>query len=637
MVIAFIKFKSKENLSIEERQKEWLKDYEGLYFSIGENKFDCVKWKENKENYIYSDKRFNEPILCLDGKYRSPPNKIQRHKQRLVIEFDDKKDKEKDKEKININIQKVKAKLKEKGWGYIESTHNGASNYIWIEFNRELTSKEAEQFLLWIAPEDSEIDLNFKSDNFRFPILFAEHWKYPKQRELPIEFFEGEQIDFDNLDLAPKSKVKKINIEGYNTGRIFSRIGQAETFIRNNPLFYDKNGLWWKWKFEEYKYELVDETDILNSILDELNIDVIGSTARNEIINSLKQVGRRNIPKKIKDNWIQFKDTIYDITNGKRFKVSSEYFVTNPVAYKLHKDNFELTPTMDKIFEEWVGKEYVKTLYEIIAYCLLPSYPIHRLFCFVGAGMNGKSKFLELLRNFIGESNCCSTELDTLINSRFEITRLHKKLVCQLGETNFNEISKTSILKKLTGGDLIGFEYKGKNPFEDKNYAKIIIATNNLPATTDKTVGFYRRWMIIDFPNQFTEARDILLDIPEEEYESLALKCAGILYNLIKERKFHKEGSIEDRMERYEAKSNFLDKFVRENIKEDFNGHITISDFYKKFSAWCKENRHREMSETSVGIGLKKLGFEQERKYFNWMFEGKGGYMRIWVGKGWKN
>lgn len=32
-----------------------------------------------------------------------------------------------------------------------------------------------------------------------------------------------------------------------------------------------------------------------------------------------------------------------------------------------------------------------------------------------------------------------------------------------MGETNFNEMSETSILKKLTGGDLIGFEYKNKN------------------------------------------------------------------------------------------------------------------------------------------------------------------------------
>jgi len=183
---------------------------------------------------------------------------------------------------------------------------------------------------------------------------------------------------------------------------------------------------------------------------------------------------------------------------------------------------------------------------------------------------------------------------------------------------------------------LIGFEYKGKDPFEDVNYAKLLIATNNLPATTDKTIGFYRRWMIIDFPNQFSEAKDILAEIPEEEYESLGLKCCIILKELLEKRAFDNEGSIEERMAKYEEKSNFLDKFLKEYTEEDMDTYITGADLYKKFSAWSKENKHREMSETSLGMAMKKMGFEQERKHFGWMFDGKGGTARCWIGIKWK-
>jgi phage/plasmid-associated DNA primase len=114
---------------------------------------------------------------------------------------------------------------------------------------------------------------------------------------------------------------------------------------------------------------------------------------------------------------------------------------------------------------KWISKnpyQICPRINEIVAYCLLPDYPINRLFCFIGGGMNGKSKFLELIEKFVGKENVCSTELDCLLSSRFEVTRLYKKLVCFMGETNFDEISKTSILKKLTGKDLIGFEYKNK-------------------------------------------------------------------------------------------------------------------------------------------------------------------------------
>ncbi len=267
---------------------------------------------------------------------------------------------------------------------------------------------------------------------------------------------------------------------------------------------------------------------------------------------------------------------------------------------------------------------------------MLPDYPFHRIFCLVGVGLNGKGSFLNLIENFIGKDNLCSTELDTLLASRFEVTRLFKKLVCVMGETNFSELTKTSMLKKLSGGDMIGFEYKNKNPFEEKNYAKIIIATNNLPTTTDKTIGFYRRWCLIDFPNQFDEKKDILKDIPIKEYENLATECFIILSTIIKKREFTNEGTIEERKEKYEAKSNFLEKFIELFIDEDFNEFITKADFNKKFNSWCKENRHREMSETSLGISMKRLGVESEKKFFNWMYDGKGGQARVWNGIKWK-
>ena len=429
---------------------------------------------------------------------------------------------------------------------------------------------------------------------------------------------------------------KEYNNSLKKASQSFTRKGQADNFNAIQPLFYDRAGMFWLWNDEEFYWEISDDVDVLNMISDSTSQDIINSKNRTEILNSLKQNGRLKIPKPIKKTWIQFKEIIFDISTGESFKSTPEYFVTNPLPYKLHSDKFEDTPTMDRIFEEWVGKDYVRTLYEILAYCMIPDYPIQRIFCFIGSGMNGKSKFLELLEKFIGVKNMCTTELDTLMNSRFEITKLHKKLVCQMGETNFNEMSRTSKLKKLTGGDLIGFEYKNKNPFEAKNYAKILIATNSLPTTSDKTIGFYRRWMIIDFPNQFSEKKDILKEIPEEEYESLSLKCTTILSDLLKKREFHREGSPEDRMRTYEAKADFLQDFLEAFVEKDGRGYITKADFSKKFSSWCKENRHREMADSTLGRKMKEKEFESVRRSFDWLNDGKGGKIFIWEGVQWK-
>lgn len=409
----------------------------------------------------------------------------------------------------------------------------------------------------------------------------------------------------------------------------------ANQFLDVIPLYYDSSNIWWRWKHKNTRWELTDEVDVLNLIEMCSQINIIKPKERTEILNALKQRARKNKPEKPKKSWIQFNDEIIDLETGERFEATPKYFVTNPIPYDLGRTDETLT--MDKIFEEWVGKDYVQTLYEIIAYCLICDYPLHRLFCFIGVGMNGKTCFLNLLRKFVGDYNVASTELDILLNSRFEITRLHKKLVCQMGETNFNQMNKTSIIKKLTGNDLIGFEYKNKTPFEDINYAKIIIATNNLPTTTDKTVGFYRRWMIIDFPNQFSEKKDILKDIPEEEYNNLAMKCIGLLFNLLKKKEFHKEGDIEERKKRYEDKSDPLQKFIGEYVLEDLNEYVSKADFYKKFNEWCRENRFREMAENTIGKKMKEKGIDPGRKYVDWLHDGKGGQMKVWLGIKWKN
>jgi P4 family phage/plasmid primase-like protien len=625
-MIAFEKFKEIQKLeSIQQQHREWLKFYEGKHYSIAEDGKHKIKWATEKREYKNSE--WTPAVNC-----------IKELGNRLRIEFDG--DETKAKEDLEITYNK----LKENKWGFIRSTHKGKSDYLWIEFTTKLTEKQKKSFLQWIAPEKSEIDLNFSSPNKVFPVLFAIHWKHSLNREMPIEYFEGEQIDYKSLQIPETSAGRVVTklISGnfkYSTFKkassIFSIQKQAETFGQIQPLFYDKAGNFWLWCSEDIKWKRVDDIDILNMIADTTGEDTITSKSRTEILNALKQYGRKKIPKDIKTTWIQFKNKIYDLENGNIFEATPEYFVTNPIPYSMSETTFE-TPNMDRIFEEWVGKEYTQTLYEIISYCLLPDYPLHRIFCFIGSGMNGKSKFLDLLKKFIGKENCCSTELDTLIGSRFEVTRLHRKLVCLMGETNFNEMNKTSIIKKLSGGDLIGFEYKNKDTFEDRNYAKILIATNNLPTTTDKTIGFYRRWSIIDFPNQFSEKKDILGEIPEEEYNALASKCAIMLRHVLEKREFHKEGTIEERIEKYESKSNFLETFLRKFTEQDVDGHITKADFYKKFNSWCKENRHREMSETSVGLAMKKLGVESDRKYFDWLYDGKGGQIRVWMSIKWK-
>ena len=139
--------------------------------------------------------------------------------------------------------------------------------------------------------------------------------------------------------------------------------------------------------------------------------------------------------------------------------------------------------------------------------------------------------------------------------------------------------------------------------------------------------------MIIDFPNQFSEKKDILAEIPDEEYQSLALKCCMILKELLEQRTFTNEGSIEERMKKYEDHSNPLEKFIRENTEEDtISGYIWKFEFQDKLNQFCKENRFRELTDVAIGKKMTELGVKQQLI----MNHEIGKQWRAWVGIKWK-
>src|SRR3989338_2020157 len=387
----------------------------------------------------------------------------------------------------------------------------------------------------------------------------------------------------------------------------------AKRFISIQPIFYDKAKNWWLWNFKDLYWEMIDETDLFVKF--DNAIDYSGSVMsqqKSAILEALKRVGRKNIPKNAKKTWIQFKAGIIDIETNSEIEASPDFFITNPIPWEL--GNIEDTPIMDKIFEQWVGKDYILTLYEIIGFCMLPDYPIHRIFCFTGSGSNGKSKFLELIRKLIGKVNACSSDLNKLTKSNFETAKLYKKLACFMAETDFSVLNNTALIKQLTGEDVMGFEFKNKNPFDDINYAKLLIATNSLPITEDKTRGFYRRWLIIDFPNEFSEEKNILNDIPEEEYKNLARKSVIILKHLLQKRAFHNDGTLDERKKRYEEKSDYFQKYIDEECNINVNAEMPFQKFSMLFTAYCEEKGLRRLSSNHIGRLLKGKGFVTKNK-----------------------
>jgi hypothetical protein len=190
---AFSNFKNIEALAdLEQQQKAWLNDYEGLIYSRARNEKHFDKWA-------------SEPKIYDPSKFTTLINTVGRRADRLIIEFDAV---EGEPENPKKSLEIVRQKLIDNNWGFIRSTHGSKnSDYLWVEFDRDLTEEESKRFMAWICPEGSKIDINFTSFNKVFPVLYAIHWKHSHARETPIEYHEAEKINFDSLKL-PKEKLK---------------------------------------------------------------------------------------------------------------------------------------------------------------------------------------------------------------------------------------------------------------------------------------------------------------------------------------------------------------------------------------------------------------------------------------------
>ncbi len=390
--------------------------------------------------------------------------------------------------------------------------------------------------------------------------------------------------------------------------KLFSLRGVIEDFWKEQPFFYDKSKMFWIWDKENYKWILSDETDFLILIQKALEIETLNSKTKNELIEGFRQIGREHLPEPNEKEWVQFLDTIYDLKTDRSFKATPKYFFTNPIPFKVGEK--EETPTIDKLFIDWVGEEHKQELYEFIYYSICQDRFMQRIFAFCGGGSNGKGTFIKIHRKFIGKDNCVSTELKQLAENQFETAIIYKKLLCIMGEVSYDDLKNTNIIKQIAGEDNLRFCFKGKTPFTSDNTCLGVCLTNSLPITPDKSLGFYRKWKVLDFPNQFSEiSKDLIAEIPEEEFENLALKSLNGLKKLYKERKFTNEGDFDERIKRYEERSNPVMRFVEENCEEVAGEHTILKNFVNYCNVYLKKNHLRTLNVVQVGKILRNEGF----------------------------
>jgi len=131
----------------------------------------------------------------------------------------------------------------------------------------------------------------------------------------------------------------------------------------------------------------------------------------------------------------------------------------------------------------------------------------------IGKGGTGKGTYTRLAQALVGLRNTHSTKLQKLEKSNFESASLKGKRLCVITDSE-RFAGEVSILKAMTGSDLIPYEVKGKQSTSGFIYpGMIIIAGNEAIASSDYTSGTERRRIGVRFDQQ-VERKDqrVLLD-----------------------------------------------------------------------------------------------------------------------------
>ena len=317
----------------------------------------------------------------------------------------------------------------------------------------------------------------------------------PKQFIKQVATQEEDSSDLKRKRNAPANEVCDTLIAMFQGNLLFDPASN---------IFYlyerEANGLWTGLSEAEMKSELFQRLDLLkdaalprgfgpNTINDQYTL--LSQRLQNDEWNPYK-------------NLILFRNGVFNTDTEEFEGFKREHYINRSLPYE-----YDPNATCEPIIRwlKWTQHndwERVQLLRAWMRAVLTSSDKIQRFLEIVGPGKSGKSTFANLCHALVGFDNAAVSTMERLEKNRFETSKLvGKKLLL------FNDVERyggnVSMLKALTGGDLINSEHKYKQSEATFKFDGLIIITANEPIqTTDPSSGLFRRRLTIPFDRPFT-------------------------------------------------------------------------------------------------------------------------------------
>lgn len=365
----------------------------------------------------------------------------------------------------------------------------------------------------------------------------------------------------------------------------------------NNVLHIYKNGIY------------VDRRDLIEAEMIKI-IPNLNKTKRNEVYDYLSILITED-SEPAPANYIAFKNGIYDTTSRQFLPFSEHFIMTNRIEHNYNPNAYSelVDRTLNKLACN--DRQIRQLLEECIGYCFYRRNELGKAFILTGLKANGKSTYLNMIKDALGANNISALDLCEL-KSEYKTAELYGKLANIGDDISDDFVSDSSTFKKLVTGDRLTARKIYCPPFEFNNYAKMLFSANDIPRIKDRSGATQRRLLIIPFNASFSKTdpdyRPYIkyeLQRPENMEYFIKIGIDGLL-RVLENQEFTQSVQVERELAEYEESNNPVVGFINENDDYSIIGKTT-SEVYQKYQEYCLANNHKVPSKGEVTKQFKRL------------------------------
>lgn len=493
------------------------------------------------------------------------------------------------------------------GKGYIVYPTANTENRKW--------EREAEGALselpYWLCP------IKGNSDSFQLPVIEGERndslhshcWRLLRNGytntqveeviNLVNRYFTDAALENEELDKLIQSafkgytekhgnigNVNEENVTNQNSKRV-EHVAVAKQILQEIPCIFDGTQL--------YIYRSGVYSCNSKPVLEKRIHEVLGTNATIHHVKEVYEWLRRE--SYVDPNSFNPDDGILNVANGLLNLNTGELLphtadrystIQIPVKYDPKAD----CPAIKRFLIQIVEQDVVPILEELFGYTLMANCKYEKAFMFVGNGANGKSTLLKLLEAFIGCENVSNVSLQAIDEHRFAKIKLKGKLLNIDDDLPAKTLRESGEFKKVVSGSPIEAEYKGKDMEKFTPTAKLVFSANTLPRNNDNSPGFWRRWIVVQFPHTFGGSsidRGLLskLTTPQELSGLLNIALTG-LNRLIKQNGFSESQSTNRAISKWKYTNDTVQQFIDECCID--KGCTSKVDLHLRYRAFTVES-----------------------------------------------